>query len=91
MAEPPPTASPGAAAERPGWRPDRRTFVAGVGVVGLGCLGGAAALAGCGGGEQEEFSPFDLEVADVPVGEGVVDTAHITVVTQPTSGVYKAF
>lgn len=91
MEPPSPAAGAGTEAEPPPWQPDRRTFVTGVGVVGLGCLAGAG-LSGCGGGEaDEEFTPFDLKAADVPEGEGVVDTQHITVVTQPKSGVFKAF
>lgn len=65
---------------------------------GLGALGVAAALAGCGGGGSDEGSGPSVDAgaelvptADVPVGGGVVLTDEKIVVTQPTEGDFKAF
>lgn len=66
---------------------------------GLGALGVAAALAGCGSGDDGS-SDGDDDVAsgtqltttdEVPVGGGVVLTDQKIVVTQPTEGEFKAF
>jgi nitrite reductase/ring-hydroxylating ferredoxin subunit len=62
---------------------------------GLGALGVAAALAGCGGGSdggsaaEPETGAVLTPTADVPVGGGVVLDG--VVVTQPTEGEFKAF
>lgn len=65
----------------------RRAVV--VGTVG----GGAVLLTGCGGGEDGSSGGGEGEVrvpvADVPEGGGVI--VDRVVVTQPTSGEYKAF
>lgn len=66
---------------------------------GLGALGVAVALAGCGsddssGGDDgtEVASGAELTTTDqVPVGGGVVLTDQKIVVTQPTEGEFKAF
>ena len=61
---------------------------------GLGALGVAAALAGCGGGGSEgTAAPSTGAVltptADVPVGGGVILDG--VVITQPTEGEFRAF
>ncbi|WP_141013198.1 Rieske (2Fe-2S) protein [Nocardioides sambongensis] len=62
---------------------------------GLGALGVAVALAGCGGGESEApevEAGTELATTDeVPVGGGVVLTEEKVVLTQPTDGEFKAF
>lgn len=65
---------------------------------GLGAIGVAAALAGCGGGDSDEGSEPSVEsgaelvaTSEVPVGGGVVLTDEKIVVTQPTEGEFKAF
>lgn len=66
---------------------------------GLGALGVAAALAGCGGGDSEgggggaqpEAGATLVAASEVPVGGGVVLTDASIVVTQPTEGDFKAF
>lgn len=65
---------------------------------GLGALGVAAALAGCGGasGSDATASPGaagqKLAVAaDIPVGGGIVLQDRHIVITQPSKGVFKAF
>ncbi|WP_230420603.1 Rieske (2Fe-2S) protein [Actinomadura soli] len=66
----------------------RRTVLCGAGVV------GAAALAGCGGGEKsaEELKGKEVaKAADVPVGGGKINATEKIVVTQPAQGVFKAF
>ena len=62
---------------------------------GLGALGVAAVLAGCGGGDGGSAAPETASgtaltpTADVPVGGGVI--LNGIVVTQPTEGEFKAF
>ncbi len=65
---------------------------------GLGAIGVAAALAGCGGGDSDEGADPSVEsgaelvaTSEVPVGGGVVLTDQKIVVTQPTEGDFKAF
>ncbi|WP_183093662.1 Rieske (2Fe-2S) protein [Nocardioides stalactiti] len=73
-------------------RPTRRILF-----HGLGALGVAAALAGCGGDDGDGATP-DLEAGteltttdEVPVGGGIILTEEKVVVTQPTAGEFKAF
>lgn len=61
---------------------------------GLGALGVAAVLAGCGGGSDgsdaaPEAGASLVAASEVPVGGGVILDG--VVVTQPTEGVFKAF
>ena len=66
---------------------------------GLGALGVAVALAGCGGddgdgdsgGDQVEKGAELTTTDQVPVGGGVVLTDQKVVVTQPTEGDFKAY
>lgn len=73
--------------------PSRRIFF-----QGLGALGVAVALAGCGVSATPSATVTppragDVLVAtgDVPIGGGVILTDRQIVVTQPTSGEFKAF
>ena len=80
---------------------DRRTVVAGVGMLGVGVVG-AATLAACGVGRNTASQTSGaagstgsgkvvVKTADIPVGGGTVfDTAKV-VVTQPKAGEFKAF
>ena len=79
----------------PGVRANRRILFRG-----LGALGVAAALAGCGGddGGDGGGDPVEIEpgtelatTAEVPVGGGIIDADLRVVVTQPTEGEFKAF
>ncbi|QYJ04961.1 Rieske (2Fe-2S) protein [Nocardioides panacisoli] len=81
-------------------RADRRIFFQGVGSLGV-----AAALAGCGssdsgsdsgsgsdgGGGSAEAGTVLTPTGDVPVGGGVVLSDEQVVITQPTEGEFKAF
>jgi len=65
---------------------------------GLGALGTAVALAGCGGGGDDgEDAPSPdagaelASTADVPVGGGLILADERIVLTQPTEGEFKAF
>lgn len=65
---------------------------------GLGALGVAAALAGCGGGGDDGGSTPTVDAGaelattgEVPVGGGIVLTDQKLVITQPTEGTFKAF
>ena len=65
---------------------------------GMGALGTAAVLAGCGsddGGEEEAPTPdagTELAAAsEVPVGGGLILPDEQIVITQPTEGDFKAF
>ncbi len=66
---------------------------------GLGALGVAAALAGCGGGGGDdggaaaapEAGASLAATADVPVGGGLILADQKIVLTQPTAGEFKAF
>ncbi|WP_370248607.1 Rieske (2Fe-2S) protein [Nocardioides sp.] len=70
-------------------RPTRRMVF-----QGLGALGVAVALAGCGGGDTTA-APAAGEVlvpaADVPVGGGVVLSDAGVVVTQPVAGTFEGY
>jgi len=63
---------------------------------GLGAIGVAAALAGCGGGSDPvvEAPAAGAQLAttsEVPVGGGLILTDQRIVLTQPTEGEFKAF
>ncbi|MER6177888.1 Rieske (2Fe-2S) protein [Streptosporangium sp. NPDC001681] len=73
--------------------PARRQVIAAAGAVACG-----AALAGCGSGEPAAaIVPPGIKgkviarTADIPVGGGKVITKWKIVITQPTSGVFRAF
>ncbi len=73
------------------FRPTRRIVF-----HGLGALGVAAALAGCGGDSESavEAPAAGTELAsvsEVPVGGGLILTDEQIVITQPTEGEFKAF
>jgi Rieske Fe-S protein len=76
----------------PTYRPSRRIVF-----QGLGALGTAVALAGCGsddGGDEAPAPEAGSELAttaDVPVGGGVILPEEKIVITQPTEGEFKAF
>ncbi|HWM72603.1 MAG TPA: Rieske (2Fe-2S) protein [Nocardioides sp.] len=78
----------------PTYRPSRRIVF-----QGLGALGTAVALAGCGsgddGGDDEAAVPDAgselATTADVPVGGGLILSEEKIVITQPTEGEFKAF
>ena len=64
---------------------------------GLGALGVAAALAGCGGGSEststvpvEPGAPL-VTTSEVPVGGGIVLPDAQLVITQPTEGTFLGF
>ncbi len=81
-------------------RPTRRIVF-----TGLGALGTAAALAGCGGGSSEgpdagstqktttagKTGEVLAQTSEVPVGGGIVLTDQKIVLTQPTEGTFEAF
>jgi Rieske Fe-S protein len=76
-------------------RPSRRIVF-----QGLGALGTAVALAGCGsddggaGGDETETPDAGTELAitsEVPVGGGLILKEEKVVITQPTEGEFKAF
>lgn len=83
----------------------RSAGVVGVGVAGAGVLaacgssgastssgGGAAATSGAASTtEGAAAGGTTVKVADVPVGGGTIVTDALVVVTQPTSGEFKAF
>lgn len=65
---------------------------------GLGALGVAAVLAGCGGGEDSGGGSATPDAgaalagtADVPVGGGLILSEERIVLTQPTEGEFLAF
>ena len=62
---------------------------------GLGALGVAAALTGCGGGGESAPAPETgtalASTNEVPVGGGLILSAEKIVLTQPTEGEFKAF
>ncbi len=63
---------------------------------GLGALGVAAALAGCGGGPQTSTVALEpgapvATTAEVPVGGGIVLPDVNLVITQPTAGEFRGF
>ncbi|MGW0172659.1 Rieske (2Fe-2S) protein [Rhodococcus sp. NPDC003322] len=68
----------------------RRAFVTGA------CAAGCLAIAGCGSGgasgsAPEASGPVQVPVGDVPVGGGVILASNRVVVTQPESGIFRAF
>lgn len=78
--------------DRPSFQPTRRIVFHGLGAIGV-----AAALAGCGGGSSEpatqEAAAGDelAATSEVPVGGGLILTDQQIVITQPTEGDFKAF
>ncbi|MDO9496423.1 MAG: Rieske (2Fe-2S) protein [Nocardioides sp.] len=79
--------------DQPQFRPTRRIVFHGLGAIGV-----AAALAGCGGsdgdGEANDTPEAGAELAstsEVPVGGGIILTDQKIVITQPTEGEFKAF
>jgi nitrite reductase/ring-hydroxylating ferredoxin subunit len=71
--------------------PTRRTVLAATGAIGV-----TAALAACSSSDSGSSSGTgsgseSLTTADVPVGGGAVLKSQQVVVTQPSSGQYKAF
>lgn len=63
---------------------------------GLGALGVAAALAGCGGGAESSSTPPEpgvplATISEVPVGGGIVLPDASLVITQPTEGTFRGF
>lgn len=66
---------------------------------GLGALGVAVALAGCGGSDDDGGSATPTvdagselaTTSEVPVGGGIVLTDQKLVITQPTEGTFQAF
>ncbi|GEP38236.1 iron-sulfur protein [Nocardioides psychrotolerans] len=78
--------------DRPAFHPTRRIVFHGLGAIGV-----AAALAGCGGGSSEPAAreaTAGAELAttsEIPVGGGLILTDQQIVITQPTEGEFKAF
>lgn len=77
--------------------PTRRAVIRTVAATG-GAAATVAFLAACTGDAGDDGAtdavpaePVELPAAEVPVGGGAVLTAHHLVVTQPTSGDYRAF
>ena len=66
-------------------------------LLGAGAFGAGAVLVGCAGGEKSApaaptpTGPLELQVADVPVGGGIVAKDAKIVVTQPKAGQFHAF
>ena len=64
---------------------------------GLGAIGVAVALAGCGGGDDDSGSAAPeagaalATVDEVPVGGGIILADEGIVITQPTEGEFKGF
>jgi Rieske Fe-S protein len=82
--------------DRPTSGPTRRTVLASVGLAGV----GVAAVAGCGAAKDTANGPVGsatdaakhaISQATIPVGGGKVFADQLVVVTQPTSGEFKAF
>lgn len=73
-------------------RPTRRILF-----QGLGALGVAVALAGCGGGgdsgaaAEPDAGTVLASTSEVPVGGGLILSGDNLVITQPTEGEFKAF
>lgn len=83
------------APRQPQFRPTRRIVF-----HGLGALGVAAALAGCGGGSSDDEGGGGAETkagtelattSEVPVGGGLILGDQKIVITQPTEGDFVAF
>lgn len=79
----------------------RRTILGGAAVIGVG-----AVLAGCAGAQPSSSAPNTVsspsaggstaetsvgKASDVPVGSGIIVASAEAVITQPTSGTFKAF
>jgi nitrite reductase/ring-hydroxylating ferredoxin subunit len=79
---------------RPQFQPTRRIVFHGLGAIGI-----AAALAGCGGGSDDESTDAGTpdsgaalaSTSEVPVGGGLILTDQRIVITQPTEGEFVAF
>lgn len=65
----------------------RRTVLAGAGLATLAVTGGT--MAGCSTAPAGTDS--DLTTTDVPVGSGLIQSQGDYVITQPTSGQFRAF
>lgn len=77
--------------DQPQFQPTRRIVFHGLGAIGV-----AAVLAGCGGsddggGEVPEAGTALAATSEVPVGGGIILTDEKIVITQPTEGDFKAF
>jgi nitrite reductase/ring-hydroxylating ferredoxin subunit len=83
--------------QEPKGHPTRRTVLLGAGVVGAAAV--TATLAACDSGGSGDpsanaGSTSDANIAkssDIPVGGGKIFPKQLVVVTQPTSGQFKAF
>ena len=78
--------------ERPTTTPTRRTVLRGAGLAGV----ALPVLAACGGGTGRNVAvpgagDVLAQVADVPVGGGVIIGDHQVVLTQPEEGQFRAF
>jgi len=86
--------------EHPPTALDRRTVIRAAGIAGVGVVG-VGSLAACGGdaknkaadtvGSVTDAAKGAIKAAEIPVGGGKVFPATKTVITQPTSGQFKAF
>lgn len=72
--------------------PSRRGFLGSVAAT------ATVALTGCGsvdgpkvGGQNTSSAPVDVPTSDVPLGSGTILTNAAFVITQPSSGQFKAF
>jgi nitrite reductase/ring-hydroxylating ferredoxin subunit len=80
--------------DRPSFQPTRRIVFHGLGAIGV-----AVALAGCGGGSDDDAADTETPDAgavlattsEVPVGGGLILTDQKIVITQPAEGDFKAF
>lgn len=80
--------------DRPSFQPTRRIVFHGLGAIGV-----AVALAGCGGGSDDDAADNETPDAgavlattsEVPVGGGLILADQKIVITQPTEGDFKAF
>ena len=70
---------------------NRRTLLLATGAVGVTAALEACSDSGADAGSGSGGSSASLSTSDVPVGGGKVLDAQQVVVTQPTSGQYKAF
>lgn len=79
--------------------PDRPSPTRRIVFHGLGAIGVAVALAGCGGGSDDDAADNETpdagavlaSTSEVPVGGGLILTDQKIVITQPTEGDFKAF
>lgn len=80
--------------DQPCFQPTRRIVFHGLGAIGV-----AAVLAGCGGGSGDDSADDPTPEAgaalattsEVPIGGGIILTDEKIVITQPTEGDFKAF